>query len=37
MVIIDNIEIIECIPNMELYWETPWANFITLRLVSTQS
>jgi hypothetical protein len=36
MVIIENIDTIECIPNLEMYWETPWANFTTLRLIATQ-
>ena len=34
IVVVDNIDLIECIPNVKLYWETPWAHVVTVRLIA---
>ena len=34
IVVVDNIDLIECMPNVKLYWETPWAHVVTVRLIA---
>jgi hypothetical protein len=30
------IDVIECVPQLELYWDKPWGNNITIKVVSTK-
>lgn len=34
IVVVENIDLIECLPGVKLYWETPWAHVVTLRLIA---
>ena len=36
LAIMDNIDILECVPDLRIYWETPCASVITVRMIATR-
>lgn len=37
LVIANNIEYLECVPNLQLVWDNPWGNMITLKVTCYQT
>ena len=37
VVIAKNIDSLECVPNLELLWDNPWGNIVTLKVTCYQT
>jgi hypothetical protein len=36
LAIVDNIDELECVPNLTIYWESPWASVVTVKITGTR-
>lgn len=37
VVIVNNMDLLECVPNLSLLWDNPWGNMVTLKVTCYQT